>query len=152
MLGLIAAFLGIALGQALDLPELDGVASIVIGVILALTAILLAYESKGLLIGEGASPQVLSGVRKIVGNKPGIDRVNELLTMHLGPEDVLLTLSLDFEDRLSSGQVEETITELEDEIKGAFPQVSRVFIEAQSWKAHRLRQIDASLQEVAKQD
>ncbi len=152
MLGLIAAFLGIALGQALDMPELDGVASIVIGVILALTAALLAYESKGLLIGEGADPQVVAGVREIVQTKQGIERVNELLTMHLGPQDVLLTLSLDFEDRLSAGDVEAAITELEDLIKLAFPQISRVFIEAQSWKAHRLRQIDASLKLVSKED
>ena len=152
MLGLIAAFLGIALGQALDIPELDGVASIVIGVILALTAALLAYESKGLLIGEGASPQVVAGVREIVRNKEGIERVNELLTMHLGPQDVLLTLSLDFDDRISAGDVEAAITELEDLIKSAFPQISRIFIEAQSWKAHRLRQLDASFKVVPEED
>lgn len=152
MLGLIVAFLGIALGQLLDLPMLDGVASILIGVILALTAALLAYESKGLLIGEGAKPEVVSAVRGILREKAGIERVNELLTMHLGPEDVLLTLSLDFEDQLSAGQVEEAITELEDEIKQAYPEISRVFIEAQSWKEHRLRQINASLKMVSKSD
>ena len=152
MLGLIAAFLGIALGQALDMPELDGVASIIIGVILALTAALLAYESKGLLIGEGADPQVVAGVREIVRDKQGIERVNELLTMHLGPEDVLLTLSLDFNDRLSAGDVEVAITELEDLIKSAFPQISRVFIEAQSWKAHRVRRLDAPFEVVPEKD
>jgi cation diffusion facilitator family transporter len=137
MLGLVAAFLGIALGQALDLPALDGVASIVIGLILAATAILLAYESKGLLIGEGASAAVVAGIRRIVAGRPGIDQVNELLTMHLGPRDVLLTLSLDFDDRLTAGQVEAAISDLESAIKSAYPQVSRVFIEAQSRKAHR---------------
>lgn len=143
MLGLIAAFVGIALGQALGIPELDGVASIVIGVILGLTAILLAYESKGLLIGEGATPQVVAGIRKIAAEKPGIDGVNELLTMHLGPQDVLLTLSLDFNDKLSAGEVETLITEMEDRIKESYPQISRVFIEAQSWKAHKLRASDS---------
>ncbi len=152
MLGLIAAFLGIALGQALDMPELDGVASIIIGVILALTAALLAYESKGLLIGEGADPQVVAGVREIVQTKQGIERVNELLTMHLGPQDVLLTLSLDFDDRLSAGDVEIAITELEDLIKSAFPQISRVFIEAQSWTAHRVRRLDAPFEVVPEKD
>ncbi len=150
MLGLVTAFVGIALGQALDMPILDGVASILIGAILALTAVLLAYESKGLLIGEGASPEVVSGVRQIVRGKQGVERINELLTMHLGPEDVLLTLSLDFKDDLSAGQVEEAITELEDRIKQAFPQITLVFIEAQSWKAHRLRQIGASLKVISK--
>lgn len=137
MLGLMVAFIGIALGQALDLPVLDGVASIVIGVILGLTAVLLAYESKGLLIGEGASRAVVGGIRQIVKAKPGIDRINELLTMHMGPQDVLLTLSLEFDDHLDAGQVETAITELETTIKTAYPEVSRVFIEAQSWKAHR---------------
>ena len=89
-------------------------------------------------------------LRQIVRGKQGVERINELLTMHLGPEDVLLTLSLDFKDDLSAGQVEEAITELEDRIKQAFPQITLVFIEAQSWKAHRLRQIGASLKVISK--
>ena len=149
MLGLVAAFVGIALGQALDLPLLDGLASIVIGLILAGTAIVLAYESKGLLIGEGARPGVVAGVRKMVAERPGIMRVNELLTMHFGPHDVLLTLSVDFVDRLSSREVEDTIGDLETEIKSTFPEVSRVFIEAQSWRSHRdsLRRAEAAAEE-----
>lgn len=136
MLGLIAAFIGIALGEVLGLPILDGVASIVIGVILGLTAIFLAYESKGLLIGEGARPLVVSGVRDIVSRKQGIKEVNELLTMHLGPQDVLLTISVDFEDQISSQAVELAISEMEAEIKSAFPEITRVFIEVQSWRGH----------------
>ncbi len=136
MLGLIAAFIGIALGEVLGLPILDGVASIVIGVILGLTAIFLAYESKGLLIGEGASAPVVSGVRDIVSRKQGIKQVNELLTMHLGPQDVLLTISVDFEDQISSQAVELAISEMEAEIKSAFPEITRVFIEVQSWRGH----------------
>lgn len=137
MLGLLAAFVGILLGDLLHLPALDGVASIVIGLILGGTAVLLAYESKGLLIGEGARPAVIAGIRRIVSGKSGIERVNELLTMHLGPRDVLLTLSLDFDDRMSAGQVERAISEMESEIKAAYPEVTRVFIEAQSWRAHK---------------
>ena len=136
MLGLIAAFIGIFLADRLGIPALDGAASIVIGLILGGTAVLLAYESKGLLIGEGARPAVIAGIRRIVSGKTGIERVNELLTMHFGPQDVLLTLSLDFDDRLSSGQVERAISEMESEIKTAYPEVTRVFIEAQSWPAH----------------
>jgi len=152
MLGLVAAFVGIALGQALDLPVLDGVASIVIGAILAATAMLLAYESKGLLIGEGARPAVVADIRKMVADKPGITDVNELLTMHFGPQEVLLTLSVDFADRLSSSDVEDLIGELETEIKTRFPKVSRVFIEAQSWRSHRdsLRRAEAAAASAAK--
>jgi len=140
MLGLIVAFLGVLLGDLYGLPILDGVASIAIGLILAGTAVLLAYESKGLLIGEGARPAVTAGIERIVSEKAGIERVNELLTMHLGPHDVLLTLSLDFEDRLGSGQVEATISELELSIKTEYPEVTRVFIEAQNWRAHQRSQ------------
>lgn len=136
MLGLMAAFIGIALSQALDMPALDAAASIVIGVILAATAILLAYESKGLLIGEGASAPVLAGIRTIVAGRNGILQINELLTMHLGPRDVLLALSLDFNDRMSAGQVEGAISDMEAEIKSAYPEITRIFIEAQSWRGH----------------
>lgn len=136
MLGLIVAFVGIWLGQVLDLPVLDAVASIVIGCILALTAALLAYESKGLLIGESVKLEVEQGLRRIVDAQTGIKAINEMLTMHLGPRDVLLNLSLDFTDALSSGDVEKSISQMEMEIKKQFPEISRVFIEAQSWQGH----------------
>jgi cation diffusion facilitator family transporter len=137
LLGLIAAFAGIALSEALDMPELDAAASIVIGLILAITAMLLAYESKGLLVGESARPAVLRGVREIVSGQSGVSGVNELLTMHLGPRDVLLTLSLDFDDGLSAAEVEGAVSAMEQRIKERFPEVTRVFIEAQGGPDHR---------------
>lgn len=136
MLGLIVALVGIFLAQVLDMPALDGVASVVIGIILAVTAILLAYETKSLLIGERARPEVIGGIREIVRRFPQIIAVNELLTMHMGPRDVLLNLSVDFDDRVKSAEVEEAISDMEQQIKAAFPDVKRVFIEAQSWQRH----------------
>jgi cation diffusion facilitator family transporter len=136
MLGLIAAFVGIALGQALDMPVLDGAASLVIGGILASVAWFLAYEMKGLLIGEAADPEVVAQVRRILTAHKAILRTNEVLTMHLGPRDVLLNLSVDFKDGMDTTQVEETIGELERRIKAAAPQVKRIYIEAQSWQSH----------------
>ena len=136
MLGLVVAMIGIALAQYLHMPVLDGAASIVIGVILATTAALLAYECKGLLIGEAASPAVIVSIRKTASAQEGVDAVNEVLTMHLGPEDILANLSLDFADGLSSEQVEASITGLEQAIKAKHPQVKRIFIEAQSAEAH----------------
>jgi cation diffusion facilitator family transporter len=136
MAGLVVAFIGIACAQAFDAPVLDGAASVVIGVILGITAVLLAIETKGLLIGESARPDVVKGVSEIVEQEPGILRLNELLTMHLGPNDVLLTLSVDFSNALSSAEVEHLVTVLEDQIKSGFPNVTRVFIEAQSWSSH----------------
>ncbi len=139
MLGLFVAFVALALGQAFDLPSLDAVASLLIGAILAVTAALLAYESKGLLIGESALQGVTEGIRALAAGQPGVERVNELLTMHLGPQQVLLTLSLDFDDALSADRVEQTVAELEARIVEAYPEVSRIFIEAQSWTAHSRR-------------
>jgi len=137
MLGLIVAMTGIYLGQELGIPELDGAASVVIGVILAVVAMLLAYECKGLLVGESASQPVVRGIRALAQAKDGVLAVNELLTMHLGPADILVNISLDFEDRLTSSQVEELITSLERDIKEIHPEVKRIFIEAQSLAAHR---------------
>ena len=117
MLGLFAAFIGLLLTQWLGNPVYDALASIVIGLILSFTAMLLAYESKGLLIGEAASREVVSSIIDIVKGKSEILSINEILTMHMGPEDVLLNISLDFHDNISSGEVEKTITQLEIQIK-----------------------------------
>ena len=137
MAGLVVALIGIYLADVLALPILDGVASILIGVILALTAMFLAYESKALLIGESADRETTSGIEAIIGAQAGILRLNELLTMHLGPHDVLVNLSIDFTDEMSANDVEAAISGMEIAIKGKFPEVTRVFIEAQSWRAHR---------------
>ena len=89
------------------------------------------------MTGEGASEQVVTGINQIISDSSGITHVNEVLTLHLGPQDVLLNISLDFEDSLSSGQVEDSISNLETKIKRMFPEIRRVFIEAQSWGGHR---------------
>ena len=138
MAGLLVALVGIFLGQVLELPVLDGVASVVIGCILALTAAVLAYETKALLIGESASPEVVTRIRGIVSGQKTVLRANEILTVHMGPTDALVNLSVDFRDGLDSADVEEAISQMEQEIKRACPEVSRVFIEAQSWRGHQL--------------
>ncbi len=137
MLGLMVAFVGIFLSDALDMPMLDGVASIVIGCILAGAAALLAYETKALLIGEAASPRVVSSVRSIAAAEQNIAHTNEILTMHVGPEDILVNLSVDFRDGVPSEAVEATISRMERQIKATHPRVTRVFIEVQSWPGHR---------------
>ena len=137
MLGLVVAMIGIALAEYLAIPELDGAASIVIAFILAATAALLAYESKGLLIGEATHPEIRTRIQAILQSERRIAGTNEFLTMHLGPQDVLLNLSLDFKDELSSEEVELVISELELKIKREFPEIKRIFIEAQCWLAHR---------------
>lgn len=137
MLGLLVALIGIALAQVLEMPVLDGVAAMVIGVVLALTAALLAFECKGLLIGEAASPAVVRGIRKIVSEQDGVLSINEILTMHMGPQDVLVNLSLDFADGITANDVEAAISKLERSVKSVYPEVGRIFIEAQSAAGHR---------------
>ncbi|MEQ8394557.1 cation diffusion facilitator family transporter [Thalassobaculum sp.] len=138
VIGLLIAFVGIAAAQYFDEPVLDGVASLAIGGVLAAVAVLLARESKGLLIGESVDPEVLDGIRRLIGSDRRIVAVNEVLTMHLGPQDVLLAISIDFVDGLVSEKVEEAISSLERRVVAKYPQVRRVFIEAQNRYAHRM--------------
>jgi cation diffusion facilitator family transporter len=136
MLGLLVALIGLALGQWLDLPVLDGVASLVIGLILATTAAFLAFECQSLLTGEGVSPEVQASIHEIAAAEPAVLRPNEILTMHFGPSDVLVALSLDFRDSGTASEVEQAVTRIERRIKAVHPEVKRVFIEAQDREAH----------------
>ncbi len=137
VLGLLVAFVGVYLSDTLNMPILDGVASVGIGIILAITAMALAYECKGLLIGEAALPSVVQGIKKIVAADDRIKQTNEVLTVHFGPMDVLLNISLDFVDEIDANDVERAISELEARIKSEFPEITRVFIEAQSRAGHQ---------------
>jgi cation diffusion facilitator family transporter len=135
LLGLLIAGAGIAAGQMFDMLIMDGMASVLIGLLLALTATLLAYESQSLLTGEGVQPEIRAGIRNLAAEEPGVVRVNELLTMHFGPQDVLVALSLDFENAQPASSVESTVSRLERRIKSTYPEVTRVFVEAQSFEA-----------------
>jgi cation diffusion facilitator family transporter len=134
LLGLVAATLGVAGVHLLGFEWSDGAASIVIAAILAGAAILLARETKGLLIGEAASRAVVEGVRRIVREVPNVININELRTMHLAPHEILLALSVDFADGIASQNVETEISRIEQEIKRNYPQVTQIFIEVQGKK------------------
>lgn len=131
LLGLSVAFAGITISHLTGIEIYDGVASIIIGIILGTTAIWLAYETKGLLIGESANPHIVEGIEQIAGSYETIILVNETLTMHMGPEYILVNISVDFHDDLDAGKVEQTISELTLRIKEQYPKVKRVFIEAE---------------------
>ena len=128
MLGLLAALAGTLLYQLTGNPYFDGAASIFIGLLLGATAIWLAYETKGLLIGERASRPVTEGIRRILAEHPLVHGVHEVLTMHLGPDDILANLSVDFEDAANGGQLEEAVAQIEAQITQSFPQVKKIFI------------------------
>lgn len=131
MLGLAVAFVGILLGQITGNPYFDGAASVVIGLILGGTALWLAYETKGLLIGESADKEVVQEIRRIASSYKEIQHINEILTMHMGPDFILVNLSVDFVDAISAGDVEDTISRIDQQIKEAYPRVQRVFVEAE---------------------
>lgn len=131
MLGLLVALAGIALAQATGNPVFDGLASMVIGLILAGTAFWLAYETKSLLIGEAASSWLVEDVRDLLGAQSDIKTVNEVATLHMGPDFVLAAISVDFADGMSADDLENRVTELTGLIKQIDPSVRRVFIEAE---------------------
>ena len=137
LLGLVVALVGVWLADSLGMPVIDGAASVVIGLILCGTAAFLAFECQSLLSGEAVDPQTRASLSALAGAQPGVERINEVLTMHFGPSDVLVALSLDFEDALPASAVEAAVTRLETAIKAAHPEVTRVFVEAQSFDAHR---------------
>ena len=128
--GLLVAFIGVGMAHLFGWPVMDGVASIIIGLILGATAFLLAYETKGLLVGESALPHVTAGIRGVVREEADVERLNEVLTLQLGPDDVLATVSVEFADGLPTGRIEQTIQRLDTAIKQAQPEVTRVYIEA----------------------
>jgi len=132
MLGLMIAFIGILLGQITGNPMYDAIASILIGCILAGTAIWLAYETKGLLIGESAKPEIIEAIHKQAKTHGIVDQVNEILTMHMGPDFILVNLSLDFSDTATAGNVETTISDIDKQLKKQFPEIKRIFIEAEA--------------------
>ncbi|KPJ98561.1 MAG: cation transporter [Desulfobacterales bacterium SG8_35] len=132
MLGIIVAFVGVLLTDLTGIYIFDGIASIIIGLILGGTAVWLAYETKGLLIGESANKMVIEGIREIILKYDGVDNLNEVLTMHMGPDFVLVNISIDFRDDIPASVLEEIISRMDVQIKESFPAVKRVFVEAES--------------------
>ena len=132
ILGLVVAFLGIWLGQVTGSPYFDGGASVIIGLILGGTAVWLARETKGLLIGESANREVVQHIKGLVGSFPDVEYVNEVLTMHMGPDFILVNVSVEFRDGVSSERVEVTVSHLDRRIKEAHPRVKRIFIEGEA--------------------
>jgi len=144
LLGLGIAFLGIALGHLLNTPVLDAAASVVIGILLAAVAAVLAYETRGLLIGESADPKVVASIRALVEADPAVERVRRPLTMHLGPEQVLLALDVQFRPGLTAPEVEAAVDRLEAAIRARHPQVRHIYLEAEAITARAGRQPSAA--------
>lgn len=147
LLGLIVAFAGILSAELLETPELDGAGSIGIAIILGATAVFLARESKGLLMGEPASPDVQRQVLAIAQEDPAVQRANGILSVHIGPEEIVAGLSIEFEDHLTAPEIEACVERLEARLKKEMPQISKLFVKPQAtgtWEQRRKAIAEAS--------
>ena len=132
----IGAFLAIFLGRQFNNPYLDPIASIVIGLVLAVLAVFLGRESGALLVGESTNLRRIERLNQIIRADPAVVEVGDLLTMQLGPEQVLLTVNIQFRRKLTLEQLESAIERIEANIRREQPSVQRIFIEAESFRPH----------------
>jgi cation diffusion facilitator family transporter len=137
ILGLVVALIGIFLGDLFNNIYFDGIASIIIGIILSIVAVLLARESKGLLVGESANPQTIANIRSLSKTEPGVQEVIRVLTMQLAPQEVLLNLEIQFSKNLTGEEIALTVERLEIKIRQKHPEIKQIFIEAKSLAATR---------------
>jgi len=128
LLGLLVALVGVILAEALEAPVFDGIASILIGLLLVATAALLARETLSLMTGESASTDVVQDARAVLAADPRVVAAPEVLTMHLGPNDVLLAATIDLDDRLDSAEIEGTGRDLTEALERAHPSITRVYL------------------------
>ena len=141
LLGILIAFAGTGAAQFFALPELDGMASVAIGLLLGSVAAFLARESKQLLIGESADPEVNEALRALARQEPGVRHANGIVTVHLGPREIVAALSLDFDRTLTAGEVEETVARLEARIRKAHPEIALLMVKPESAEAYRKTRI-----------
>ncbi len=137
MAGILVAAIGIGAAHRLEMPVLDGVASVIIGLILATVALVLAGETRGLLVGEAARAPLVEGVRSLAEEDKAVVEVVRMLSMNVGPEDVLVNLDLRFERELNAVEVAEAVKRIEGRIKTTFPQVRYLFMEVASITGRR---------------
>jgi cation diffusion facilitator family transporter len=129
ILGILIALVGTVLAEQLSMPWFDGAASIGIAVVLAATAIFLARESKGLLIGEPARKEINDSILRVVRDDKRIDAVNQVITVHLGPDEILAALTVDFARGGSAEDVERTMSELGGAIRERHPEIKTIFFQ-----------------------
>jgi cation diffusion facilitator family transporter len=131
MAGIVVAAAGLALAQLTGDPFYDGAASVLIGIILGVTAFVLAVESKALLIGEAADPTLVAGIRAAASRQPGVVGVGHILTVHSAPDQITVIMSADFVDSITAGDVERIIAAIESEVESCWPEVKRLYIRPQ---------------------
>jgi cation diffusion facilitator family transporter len=128
MVGLVVAALGIAISHWTNNPMWDGLASVIIGLVLAAMALLLVIEAKSLLIGESADPDLVEAIRATTQAHDGIEKVLEVLTVHHAPEQVVTVISADFDDGISAADVERIVRDIELKVAQDFPVITKIYI------------------------
>src|SRR5262245_18520855 len=131
LIGIFIAFIGPWASATLGLPILDGVASILVAIVLATVAVILATETKSLLIGEPALPDVEASIKRLAAADPSIRQVNGVITVHLAPDQIMAALSLEFDDDLTTSAIEEKVEQLEERVRAAHAEVVALFIKPQ---------------------
>jgi cation diffusion facilitator family transporter len=139
LLGLIVAFLGLFAARLFQMPQFDGIASIGIGLILAVAALLLARETKELLIGEPAYLHVQESILRLAAGDPGVDHANGVITAQLGPQRVFAALSAEFHDGQTTREIEACVRRIEARVQAAHPEVATLFIKPQTASTWRRR-------------
>lgn len=134
MFGLFVAAVGVWGSHHYGDARIDGIASVIIGTVLAAVALLLAREAKGLIIGEAADPDLIDNIRQAVDRRPEITAVNHVRTIHTAPESVFVAISADFRDDLPMGEAEGLIEAMEAELKAISSKVSSVYIRPEKWQ------------------
>ncbi|MBI5536615.1 MAG: cation transporter [Deltaproteobacteria bacterium] len=132
LFGLVVALIAVVLSALTHNPIFDSIGSVLIGLVLCAAAAVIGIQTHGLLIGESATPEMRREVVKAAQGTPGVRRVTQLLTLHLGPDDVVGALKVSFESGSTVEQVEEIINEMERRIRQQVPAMSKLFIEADS--------------------
>jgi cation diffusion facilitator family transporter len=132
MVGLVLALIAVGLSGVTGQEFWDPLGSIVIGVLLCAVSVGLAWITHGLLIGESATPEDRSRVLELASGVDGVERVTQLLTLHLGPDVVLLALKIAFRATLTVMEVEEATNRIEAQIRAVMPHMRKIFIEADS--------------------
>lgn len=135
LIGLTVAFIGVFLGEFFDNPYIDGAASIVIGLILMSVAGILVHESKGLLIGEGATREVLRDIESILKDDPDVCQIGRLLTMYFGPHTALINCEIGFRPDMPVRELAGVVCRLEKRVQKRYPEMKRIFLEAASLKS-----------------
>jgi cation diffusion facilitator family transporter len=130
--GLTFALIAVVVTMVTGDPRFDGIGSIAIGILLCVIGVALARDTRSLLIGEGITTEMRQRVLEIAAQTPSVVAVSQLLSLHLGPDSVLLALKVRFAPELGLKEVEQVINDLEQRIREAVPQMKKIFVEPDS--------------------